>query len=48
MIYRRELSHVKLGRSVRIPEEAVARLIEENTVPARECRQPRWNAGGSR
>lgn len=29
------LPRVKLGRSVRIPVDAIERLIEENTVPAR-------------
>ena len=34
-ILRREITYVKLGRSVRIPESAIMRLIEENTIPAR-------------
>lgn len=34
----RKIRYVKLGRCVRIPREEVARLIRENTVPAREGR----------
>jgi excisionase family DNA binding protein len=36
----RKLPKIKVGRAVRIPEEAISRLIEENTTPARE----RWRA----
>lgn len=32
--YRREIEYVKVGRSVRFTQEAIDRLIEENTVPA--------------
>ena len=32
-IAERRLSHVKLGRAVRIPRLAIDRFIEENTVP---------------
>lgn len=31
----RRISYVKLGRSVRIPDSEVERLIEEGTVPER-------------
>lgn len=31
----RRISYVKLGRSVRIPDSEVQRLIEEGTVPER-------------
>ncbi len=35
-IAERRLPHVKLGRAVRIPAEAVWAFIEKNTIPARE------------
>ncbi|MBI4463837.1 MAG: helix-turn-helix domain-containing protein [Acidobacteria bacterium] len=35
-ILRRELTYVKLGRSVRIPLSVIQKLIAENTIPARE------------
>lgn len=35
-LQRRQISYVKLGRSVRIPRSEAARLIRENTVPATE------------
>jgi len=35
-IAERRMTHVKLGRAVRIPSEAVERFIRENTIPARE------------
>ena len=31
------VSCVRLGRTVRIPDEEIERLIEQNTVPAREA-----------
>lgn len=34
-IAQRKIAHVKLGRSVRVPESEVDRLIRQNTVPAR-------------
>ena len=34
-IARRKLSFVKLGRSVRVPAEAIEEMIVANTVPAR-------------
>jgi excisionase family DNA binding protein len=37
-IAKRKLGYVKLGRSVRIPELEVDRIIRANTVPARENR----------
>ena len=36
---RKNISFVKLGRCVRIPQSEVDRLIRENTIPAREVRQ---------
>jgi excisionase family DNA binding protein len=33
-IWQRRLAHVKLNRAVRIPEEALQKLISENTIPA--------------
>lgn len=35
----RKLGHVKLSRAVRVPESEVERMIEENTIPARELRR---------
>jgi len=34
MIYRRDIEVVRIGRSVRIPQNAIERLIERGTVPA--------------
>jgi excisionase family DNA binding protein len=34
-IYQRKVAHVKLGRSVRVPENEIERLIKENLIPAR-------------
>ena len=34
-IARRKLAFVKLGRSVRVPQEAIDEMITDNTVPAR-------------
>lgn len=36
MIYRRQVTFVKIGRSVRIPEGEISRLIQEHVVPRRE------------
>lgn len=36
---RRKLPHVKCGRSVRVPAEAIERFIQENTIPAKEERR---------
>jgi len=36
-VWRRELSYVKLGRSVRFKEEEINRLIDRSTVPALEA-----------
>ncbi len=33
----RRLEHVKLGRRVLVPEKAISRFIEINTVPARDA-----------
>jgi excisionase family DNA binding protein len=33
-IYQGKIGHVKLGRSVRVTEAEVERLIRENTIPA--------------
>jgi excisionase family DNA binding protein len=38
-LLRRKLPRVSCGRAVRIPAEAIARFIEENTIPAREERR---------
>jgi excisionase family DNA binding protein len=35
-ILRRKLPYVHVGRSVRIPADAIEKFIAENTVPARE------------
>ena len=32
----RRLEHVKLGRRVLVPESAIRRFVEQNTIPARE------------
>jgi excisionase family DNA binding protein len=37
-IAKRKITHVKLGRSVRVPEAEVARLIREGTIPVRSSR----------
>lgn len=34
-IAKRKLAHVKLSRSVRVPESEIDRLIRENLIPAR-------------
>jgi excisionase family DNA binding protein len=34
-ILRREIAYVRLGRSVRILQSTVSKLISENTIPAR-------------
>ena len=34
MIYRRDIEVVRIGRSVRIAQDAIDRLIERGTVPA--------------
>lgn len=36
---KRKLPRVNCGRSVRVPAEAVAQFIAENTIPAREERR---------
>jgi excisionase family DNA binding protein len=38
MVSSRRLDSVKLGRAVRIPEEAIRKLIERSTIPALERR----------
>jgi excisionase family DNA binding protein len=38
-LLRRKLTHVKCGKAVRIPAEAIAQFIEPNTIPAREERR---------
>jgi excisionase family DNA binding protein len=40
-IARRKLAFVKLGRAVRVPQEAIEEMITSNTVPAREARASR-------
>jgi excisionase family DNA binding protein len=37
-IYRREIDYVKIGRSVRISEDTIQKLIARGSVPAREPR----------
>jgi excisionase family DNA binding protein len=37
-IARRKLAFVKLGRAVRVPQEAIEAMITDNTVPARASR----------
>jgi excisionase family DNA binding protein len=37
-IAQRRLTHCKLGRSIRIPEAEITRLIERATIPARQKR----------
>jgi excisionase family DNA binding protein len=38
-VLHRRVTFVKLGRAVRIPEGAVAKMIADGTVPAREDRR---------
>jgi excisionase family DNA binding protein len=38
-LLRRRLPFVKVGRSVRIPADAIAQFIERNTIPAKEDRR---------
>jgi excisionase family DNA binding protein len=38
-LLRRKLPFVKVGRSVRIPADAIAQFIERNTIPAKEERR---------
>jgi excisionase family DNA binding protein len=38
-LLRRKLPRVNCGRAVRIPAEAIAEFIEQNTIPAREERR---------
>lgn len=35
-VSRRKLPHVKLGRAVRLPSEAIAEMIAANTIPAKD------------
>lgn len=37
-IWKRQIEYVKVSRSVRIPAEAVKKMIERGTVPALERR----------
>ena len=34
----RQISYVKLGRAVRIPQAELDRLLRQSTIPARETR----------
>ncbi len=43
-IAKRRIAFVRLGRSIRIPESELSRLISENTVPACEQRNRRAKA----
>lgn len=40
-VAKRKIGFVRLGRSIRIPESEISRLISENTVPPRA---PRFRA----
>jgi excisionase family DNA binding protein len=40
-LYQRRLPLVRCGRSIRIPGQAVAEFIEQNTTPARDERRGR-------
>jgi excisionase family DNA binding protein len=40
-IARRKLAFVKLGRAVRVPQDAIEEMITDNTVPARVARASR-------
>jgi len=35
-VWRRKIESVRIGRAVRIREEAIRRLIEQGTVPVRQ------------
>ncbi len=37
-IWTRKIEHVHVGRAVRIPEHAIARIIERGTVPESAAR----------
>lgn len=37
-VYRRRIEYVKLGRSVRVGDETIQKLIEAGTVPAKNER----------
>jgi len=37
-LYRRRLPCVRCGRAIRVPADAIARFIEENTIPAKAPR----------
>lgn len=37
-ILRRKIAYVKIGRSVRISDAEIERVIRENTIPAREAK----------
>jgi excisionase family DNA binding protein len=42
-LYQRRLPHVRLGRRVAVPREAIDKFIEEGLVPARDwTRTTRW------
>ncbi len=34
-VLRRKISYAKIGRSVRIPEQEIERIIRENTIPVK-------------
>ncbi|MGB8028809.1 MAG: helix-turn-helix domain-containing protein [Terracidiphilus sp.] len=38
-IWRRQIEHVHIGRSVCIPQDVLDRLIDAGTVPARKARR---------
>ncbi|WP_263375552.1 helix-turn-helix domain-containing protein [Granulicella aggregans] len=37
-VYRRKIAYVKVGRSVRVSEETIQRIIDRGTIPALESR----------
>lgn len=38
-IYRRTISYIKIGRSVRISEQTIQRIIDRGTIPAQKDMQ---------
>jgi excisionase family DNA binding protein len=42
MVYARRVDVVRIGRSVRIPEKAIEKLIDDGTIPADQDDQNQW------
>ncbi len=42
MVYARRVDVVRIGRSVRIPENAIEKLIDDGTIPADQDDQNQW------